>query len=578
MTMFQAIRRHLLIATLFGIASNLLVLTPTLYLLQVYDRVLPSRSLETLAMLMIFMAIALFMMFAVDIVRNRVLADLGRQLADRLDRLALAARVETLARRTPRPDLATSQDVAALRSFLSGTGVMALLDMPWLVVYLAIMFLFHWSLGLIAVVSAIVLVCLTLLNDRLTRVQVRAYMARQRETDQIATQIGRNAEIVTVLGMNAAVIEAWAARRSLDLDAQEQVADTSMLNRNVSKTLRQAIQVVMMAAAAWLVINQYATGGVMLATTILLGKALAPVEQMLGSWKQLTEVRQGWDRLNALYRWTTGRSAIELPRPEGRLTVEALTFSSRGVNDQHGRLLLKGIQFSLSPGQLLVIVGASASGKSTLLRLLAGLWEPQSGTVRLDGADIAQWPRDTLGRYLGYVPQDVELFSGSVAGNIARDPSPVNGDAQAIVLAAQRAGVHEMILKLPNGYETDIGDSGEALSGGQRQAIALARALYGDPRLVLLDEPNANLDADGERQLNTALLQLKRDGVTVVVVTHRQAVLSIADRVMMMRSGQIECFGTREQVETWARSKARSKARPAGPASGNEHRREIAAS
>ncbi|MDE1009084.1 MAG: type I secretion system permease/ATPase [Paraburkholderia fungorum] len=574
MTLFQAIRRHLLIATLFGIASNLLVLTPTLYLLQVYDRVLPSRSLETLAMLMIFMAIALFMMFAVDIVRNRVLADLGRQLADRLDRLALAARVETLARRTPRPDLATSQDVAALRSFLSGTGVMALLDMPWLVVYLAIMFLFRWSLGLIAVVSAIVLVCLTLLNDRLTRVQVRAYMARQRETDQIATQIGRNAEIVTVLGMNAAVIEAWAARRSLDLDAQEQVADTSMLNRNVSKTLRQAIQVVMMAAGAWLVINQYATGGVMLATTILLGKALAPVEQMLGSWKQLTEVRQGWDRLNALYRWTTGRSAIELPRPEGRLTVEALTFSSRGVNDQRGRLLLKGIQFSLSPGQLLVIVGASASGKSTLLRLLAGLWEPQSGTVRLDGADIAQWPRDTLGRYLGYVPQDVELFSGSVASNIARDPSPVNGDAQAIVLAAQRAGVHEMILKLPNGYETDIGDSGEALSGGQRQAIALARALYGDPRLVLLDEPNANLDADGERQLNTALLQLKRDGVTVVVVTHRQAVLSIADRVMMMRSGQIECFGTREQVETWARSKAR----PAGPASGNEHRREIAAS
>ncbi|MGQ7936046.1 type I secretion system permease/ATPase [Paraburkholderia sp. D1E] len=572
--MFQAIRRHLLFATLFGIASNLLVLAPTLYLLQVYDRVLPSRSLETLAMLMIFMAISLFMMFAVDVVRNRVLADLGRQLADRLDRLALAARVETLARRTPRPDLATSQDVAALRSFLSGAGVTALLDMPWLVVYLVLMFLFHWSLGLIAVVSAIILVCLTLLNDRLTRGGVRSYMARQRKTEQIATQIARNAEIVTVLGMNGTVIDAWAARRSLDLDAQEQVTDTSMLNRNVGKTLRQAIQVLMMAAGAWLVINQYATGGVMLATTILLGKALAPVEQMLGSWKQLTEVRQGWDRLNALYRWTAGRSAIALPRPEGRLTVEALTFSSRNVNDQRGRLLLKGIQFALSPGQLLVIVGASASGKSTLLRLLAGLWEPQSGTVRLDGADITQWPRDTLGRYLGYVPQDVELFSGSVAGNIARDPNPASNDAQAIVLAAQRAGVHEMILKLPNGYETDIGDSGETLSGGQRQAIALARALYGDPRLVLLDEPNANLDADGERQLNTALLQLKRDGVTVVVVTHRQTVLSIADRVMMMRSGQIECFGTREQVEAWARSKAR----PAGPASGNDHRREIVAS
>lgn len=574
MTMFQAIRRHLLFATLFGVASNLLVLAPTLYLLQVYDRVLPSRSLETLAMLMIFMAIALFMMFAVDVVRHRLLADLGRQLADRLDRLALAVRVETLARRTLRPDLATSQDVAALRSFLSGAGVIALLDMPWLVVYLAVMFLFHWSLGLIAVVSAVILVCLTLLNDRLTRGGVRSYMTHQRETDQMATQIGRNAEIVTVLGMNAAVIDAWAARRSQDLDAQEHVSDTSMLNRNVGKTLRQAIQVVMMAAGAWLVINQYATGGVMLATTILLCKALAPVEQMLGSWKQFTEVRHGWNRLNGLYRWTAGHSAIALPRPEGRLTVEALTFSARHVNDQRGRLLLKGIQFSLSPGQLLVIVGASASGKSTLLRLLAGLWEPQSGTVRLDGADIAQWPRDTLGRYLGYVPQDVELFSGSVAGNIARDPDPVNHDAKAIVLAAQRAGVHDMILRLPNGYETDIGESGETLSGGQRQAIALARALYGDPRLVLLDEPNANLDADGERQLNAALFKLKRDGVTVVVVTHRQAVLSIADRVMLMRSGQIECFGTRDQVEAWVRSKTPT----AGPVSRHEHRREITAS
>ncbi|WP_168793277.1 type I secretion system permease/ATPase [Paraburkholderia aromaticivorans] len=574
MTMYQAIRRHLLFAALFGIASNLLVVAPTLYMLQVYDRVLPSRSLETLAMLVIFMAIALFMMFAVDVVRSLLLADLGRQLADRLDRLALAARVETLARRSPRPDLATSQDVAALRSFLSGTGVIALLDLPWLFVYLALMFLFHWSLGLIAIVSAILLVCLTVVNDRLTRAGVRTYTTRQRETEQIAAQIGRNAEIVTVLGMNAAVIGAWAARRSLDLDAQEQVGNASTLNRNISKALRQAIQVVMMGAGAWLVINQYATGGVMLATTILLGKALAPVEQMLGSWKQFVEVRQGWERLDALHRWMPGRSAIELPRPAGQLTVEALTFSSRRVNDQQGRLLLRGIQFSLSPGQLLVIVGSSASGKSTLLRLLAGLWEPQSGTVRLDGADIAQWPRDRLGRYLGYVPQDVELFSGSVAGNIARDPDPANHQAEAIVLAAQRAGVHDMVLRLPDGYETEIGESGEALSGGQRQAIALARALYGDPRLVLLDEPNANLDADGERRLNAALLQLKRDGVTVVVVTHRQAVLSIADRVMMMRNGQTECFGTREQVEAWLRSKART----ADPATGNEQRREIAAS
>jgi ABC-type protease/lipase transport system fused ATPase/permease subunit len=258
----------------------------------------------------------------------------------------------------------------------------------------------------------------------------------------------------------------------------------------------------------------------------------------------------------------------------GRLTVEALSFSSRSVNNQRGRLLLNGIQFAQEPGQLLVVVGSSASGKSTLLRLLAGLWQPQSGTVRLDGADIAQWPRETLGRYLGYVPQYVELFSGSVAGNIARNSDPASRDAQAIVLAAQRAGVHDLILRLPDGYETDIGDSGETLSGGQRQAVALARALYGDPRLVLLDEPNASLDADGERRLNAALLRLKRDGVTVVVVTHRQAVLAIADRVMMMRGGQTECFGTRDQVEAYVRARSQ----PVGPASGNDSRREITAS
>ncbi|HEY3598301.1 MAG TPA: type I secretion system permease/ATPase [Paraburkholderia sp.] len=573
MTMLHAIRRHLWFTAFFGVASNLLVLAPTLYMLQVYDRVLPSRSLETLAMLMVFMGIALLTMLGVDIARNRLLANLGRQLSDRLDRLALAARIDTQARRVPRPDLATSQDVAALRAFLSGPGVVAFLDMPWLVVYLGLMFAFHWSLGLIAVVSAVLLVALTLLNDRMTRESVRAYTARQRETDQLYSQISRNAEVVTALGMNDAMIDAWSARRHIDIDAQAAATDISALNRNIGKTVRQAIQVVTMGAGAWLVINQFATGGVMLATTILLGKALAPVEQMLGSWKQFSEVRQSWSRLDALYRGPRAPRPVELPRPTGRLTVEALSFSGRSAGDPRGRMVLKGIQFLLEPGQLLVIVGSSASGKSTLLRLLAGLWQPHTGAVRLDGADIARWPRDALGRFLGYVPQDVELFAGTVAGNIARNPHPANDDAAAIVQAAQRARVHNMILGLPNGYETEIGESGAALSGGQRQAVALARALYGDPRLVLLDEPNANLDADGERLLNGALLQLKRDGVTVVVVTHRQTVLSIADRVMLMRSGQIDCFGTREQVETWVRSRAK----PAGPSARRASDQEVSA-
>jgi ABC-type protease/lipase transport system fused ATPase/permease subunit len=367
--MLDAIKRHLWFIALFGIASNVLVLAPTIYLLQVYDRVLPSRSLETLSM-----------MLAVDLVRHRLLSDLGRQLADRLDRLALAARIDTHARRLSRPELATAQDVAALRAFLSGSRVTAFLDMPWLVVYLGLMFLFHWSLGLIAIVSALLLVGLTLLNDRLTENSVRAYTTRQRETDQMAAQISRNAEIVTVLGMNAAMIDAWSARRCVDLDAQVKAGETSSLNRSIGKALRQVIQAVMMGAGAWLVINQFATGGVMLATTILLGKALAPVEQMLGSWKQFTEVRQAWTRLDALYRSSPERRAVELPRPTGRLTVEALAFSSYSATGPRGRMLLKGIQFVLNPGQLLVIVGASASGKSTLL--LSWLRAAGHGAVR----------------------------------------------------------------------------------------------------------------------------------------------------------------------------------------------------
>ncbi|NML31464.1 ATP-binding cassette domain-containing protein [Paraburkholderia sp. G-4-1-8] len=397
MTLFHAIRRHLWLAVLFGIASNLLVLTPTLYLLQVYDRVLPSRSLETLAMLIVFMVIALAMMMAVDMVRTRLLADLGRQLADRLDRLALAAKIDGQARRIAQPGLATLQDVSSLRHFLSGTGLIALLDLPWLLFYLALMFAFHWTLGLIAVFSAVLLGGLTLLNDRLTRERVRLYTGHQRETEQFLAQINRNAEIVVALGMESAMTDAWSARRRIDMDAEAAVTGTSSSNRSISRVLRQWIQVVMMGAGAWLVINQIATGGVMLATTILLGKALAPVEQLLGSWKQLVEVRQAWGRLDALWRRPSAVNRVELPRPAGRLTVEALSFSSGSSGNSRGRLLLRNVQFGLQPGHLLVIVGASASGKSTLLRVLTGLWAPQVGEVRLDGSSIAQWPRERLG-------------------------------------------------------------------------------------------------------------------------------------------------------------------------------------
>ena len=485
--MFKLIRRHLLSAAAFGIASNLALLTPTIYLLQVYDRVLPSRSLETLWMLMAFMAIALCIMLIVDVARSRLLSHLGMELGNRLDRLALEARINAQARQFPQQNIASPGDINTLRSFFSGAGVIAFLDAPWLIVYLIIIGLFHWSLCLIAALSGLVLFALALLNDRLTHKKIGPYLALQRESDSSYGQITRNAEVITVLGMADNIVGAWDVRKRLFIDAQREVSDSGAFYRDLTKVLRQAIQVIMMAAGAWLVIGDFATPGVMLAMTILLGKALAPVEQMIGSWKLAAELRQAWGRLDRLLSFGTSDDFVTLPPPKGDLAVEHVSF---GVPSRmpggSGRMLLKGINFSISAGELLVIVGPSASGKSTLLRVIAGLWKAQSGAVRLDGADVALYSRTALGKYLGYVPQDVELFAGTVGENIARTARPNPLDSDAIVRAAVRAGVHDMVLALPNGYETQLGDAGEMLSGGQRQRISLARALYGDPKLLLL--------------------------------------------------------------------------------------------
>ena len=532
----RQLRPFVLLAGTASLVLNLALLVPALYMVQVFDRVFASRSVETLVMLSAAALLALVLGYCMDTVRARALAWAGAALDRRLSPAALAAVLGQAAGAAGRPDTDALRDIAQLRRFLGGSGVQALFDAPWLPIYLLVIAFMHPLLGATATIGSLLLAGLAILTERLTRRQTETALQRSRAANRHADALARNAEVLVGMGMTAAAVAGWQSRHDALLDTQAHLGSRSAKLAALSRMLRQGLQLAMLGVGAWLVIAAGASAGIMVAATILVGRALQPLEHLISGWKAQLDARGAWQRLGSRALESDAHPDLQLPTPIGRLEVEGVVFGTAPARPA----LIKNVRFVLDAGESLGLVGPSASGKTTLVRLILGIWKPQAGSVRLDGADIALWDRDALGQHVGYLPQAVELFAGTVAENIARLGAV---DSDRVVEAARLAQAHEMILRLPEGYDTEIGDGGTALSGGQRQRVALARALYGSPRLVVLDEPNANLDAEGEAALKAALKNLKARGVTVIVVAHRPALMAQLDKLAVLKAGVLERFG-----------------------------------
>ena len=523
---------------------NLLYLTGSLFMLEVYDRVLPSRSVPTLVGLAI-LAGGLYMAQGVlDLIRGRILGRIGTSLDEALN----ASVFDTIVRLplmvgARNEGLQPLRDLDNIRSFLSSMGPGALFDLPWLPFYLAICFAFHVMIGLTALVGAIILVSLTVLTEYLSRAPAREAMGLAARRNDLAATSRRNAEVLVAMGMAGRLTKRWGEANQNYLAGNQRASDVTGGLGAIAKVLRMTLQSAVLAVGAYLVIHQEATAGIIIAGSILSARALAPVDLAIAHWKGFVAARQSWRRLNRLLESLPARAVPTLLQsPSSRLSVEAVSIVPPG--DQ--KVIVQDVTFALTAGNGLGVIGPSGSGKSSLVRALVGVWQPARGKVRIDGAALDQWSSDVLGRYIGYLPQDVELFAGSVAQNICRfDPEATS---QAIIAAAKEAGVHEMIIKMREGYDTQIGEQGTSLSAGQAQRVALARALYGNPFLIVLDEPNSNLDTEGDEALTRAVRGARERGAIVVVVAHRPIGIEAVDQLLVLRDGRVQAFGPKETV------------------------------
>jgi ATP-binding cassette subfamily C protein PrsD len=524
--------------------SNILMLTGAMFMLEVYDRVVPSRSVPTLVGLVVLAAGLYAALGVLDTIRVRILARIGGALDETLSGRVYDTLVHLPLRVGSRSEgNQPLRDLDAIRSYFSSLGLVALFDLPWLPIYLAICFAFHPLIGFTALGGAIVLIALTLLTETLMRAPSKAATEAAIARNGLAEASRRNAEALTAMGMVSRMAHRWGEANRQFLQSQRSTSDIAGGLGAVSKVLRMMLQSAVLAVGAYLVIYQEATAGIIIAGSILSARALAPVDLAIAHWRGFVAARQSWQRLKKLLAVMPARAApMELQAPAYRLTVESVSAAPPGVQ----KIVVQDIGFKLEAGQGLGIIGPSGSGKSSLARLLVGVWYPVRGKVRLDGAALDQWSPDALGRHIGYLPQDVELLAGTVAQNIARfETEP---DSEAVIAAAKAVGVHDLIVGLPAGYDTLVGEHGSALSFGQAQRVALARAVYRDPFLVVLDEPNSHLDSEGDEALTRAILGVRERRGIVVVVAHRPSAIAGVDQLLVMNQGRAQAFGPKDEI------------------------------
>ncbi|SNS54814.1 ATP-binding cassette, subfamily C [Tardiphaga sp. OK246] len=540
----RACRGAFLGVGLMSCMINILYLTGSFFMLEVYDRVLPSRSVPTLVGLIILAGGLYVAQGVLDLLRGRILVRIGSSLDE-----ALSPRVFQTVVRLPllsgghNEGLQPLRDLDNVRSFLSGMGPSALFDLPWLPLYLAICFAFHPMIGVTALVGAVLLVGLTILTEIMTREPAREANGLAARRSGIASASRRNAEVVVAMGMAGRLTQRWREANETYLAGNQRTSDVAGGLGAIAKVMRMILQSAVLGVGAYLVINQEATAGIIIAGSILSARALAPVDLAIAHWKGFVTARQSWHRLNGLLYALPDQAAVtQLQNPSQKLTIEGVSIAPPGEQ----KITVSDITFALAAGNGLGIIGPSGSGKSSLLRALVGVWKPVRGHVRLDAAALDQWAPDDLGRHIGYLPQDVELFAGSIADNICRfDPDAKDDD---IITAARQAGVHDLIVGMREGYDTQVGDHGGVLSAGQAQRIALARALYGDPFLIVLDEPNSNLDTEGDEALTKAVRAARTRGAIVIVVAHRPIGIEGVDMLLVLKDGRMQAFGPKETV------------------------------